>query len=138
MKQAMTRLSIQGRGRGLQEITSTLANWVAGSGIRDGLLTAFIPHTSATLLINENADSDVARDIEDFFSGVAPENAGYRHENEGPDDMPAHIRSALTQTDLQIPVLQGRMTLGTWQGVFLFEHRSEPRKRDVVLHLLGD
>ncbi len=138
MKQAMTRLSIAGRGRGLQEITTALAEWVAGAGIRDGLLTAFIPHTSATLIINENADSDVARDLEDFFVGIAPEGGGYRHENEGPDDMPAHIRAALTQTDVQIPVLAGRMALGTWQGVFLFEHRTEPRKRDVVLHLLGE
>ncbi|MSP21074.1 MAG: YjbQ family protein [Alphaproteobacteria bacterium] len=137
MKQAMTRLSIPGRGRGLQEITATLSNWVAGAGIGDGMLTAFIPHTSATLLIQENADPDVAHDLEAFFDRIAPEGAGYRHENEGPDDMPAHIRSALTQSDIQIPVMQGRLQLGTWQGVFLFEHRIEPRKRDVVLHLLG-
>lgn len=137
MKQAMTRLSIPGKGRGLQEITAQLSNWVAGAGITEGMLTAFIPHTSATLLINENADPDVAHDLEAYFDKVAPEGAGYRHENEGPDDMPAHIRSALTQTDVQIPVMQGRMVLGTWQGVFLFEHRTEPRKRDVVLHLLG-
>ena len=138
MKQAMTRLSIAGRGRGLQEITPALADWVNGSGIREGLLTAFIPHTSATLLINENADSDVARDLEDFFVRVAPEGGGYRHENEGPDDMPAHIKSALTQNAISIPVARGMPFFGTWQGLYLFEHRARPHRRTIVLHLIGE
>ena len=99
---------------------------------------AFIPHTSATLLLSENADQDVVRDLEAFFTRLVPEGAGYRHENEGPDDMPAHIRSALTQTHVAIPVLDGRLQLGTWQGLFLFEHRREPRKREILLHLAGE
>ena len=99
MKQAMKRLSVPGRGQGLHEITAVAAAWVGETGFQTGLLTAFIPHTSATLLITENADEDVVRDMETFFARLVPEGAGYRHENEGPDDMPAHIRSALTQTD---------------------------------------
>ena len=138
MKQSMKRLSVPGRGKGLHEITSLAAAWVAEAGIQTGLLTAFIPHTSATLLITENADEDVVRDLEAFFARLVPEGAGYRHENEGPDDMPAHIRSALTQTQVVIPVMNGRLQLGTWQGLFLFEHRTEPRKRELVLHIAGE
>ncbi len=138
MKQAMTHISVGGRGPGLHEITAAVAGWVAEAGIQAGLLTAFIPHTSATLLLSENADGNVVRDMESFFAKLVPQGAGYWHENEGPDDMPAHIRSALTQTHVAIPVMQGRLQLGTWQGLFLFEHRTEPRKRDVILHLSGE
>ncbi len=138
MKQAMKRISVPGRGPGLHDITPAVAGWVGEAGIRAGLLTAFIPHTSATLLISENADENVLRDMEAFFAKLVPEGAGYLHENEGPDDMPAHIRSALTQTHVVIPVMEGRLQLGTWQGLFLFEHRAEPRKRDVILHLAGE
>lgn len=138
MRQAMKRISVGGSGPGLHDITPAVAGWVGAAGIQAGLLTAFIPHTSATLLLSENADENVVRDMEDFFAKLVPEGAGYRHENEGPDDMPAHIRSALTQTHVAIPVMQGRLQLGTWQGLFLFEHRTEPRRRDVILHLAGE
>ena len=137
MQQATRRLRVDTGGRGFYEITASVVDFLRSARIETGLLTVFCRHTSASLLITENADPNVLRDLETFLARIAPEGAGYRHENEGPDDMPAHIRSALTQTDVQIPVMQGRMVLGTWQGVFLFEHRTEPRKRDVVLHLLG-
>lgn len=117
LKQSMTRLTVPGRGPGMHEITSPLAAWVRDTGIRDSLLTVFVPHTSATLLIQENADAHVAQDLQDFFARIAPEGPGYRHQNEGPDDMPAHIRSALTQTQVAIPVMGARLQLGTWQGV---------------------
>ena len=107
-------------------------------GLRSGLLTAFVQHTSASLVIQENADPDVVRDLNDFFTRLAPEDSGvYRHTIEGPDDMPAHIRAALTQTHLSIPVNEGRLALGTWQGIYLFEHRSANHRRNVVLHLMG-
>ncbi len=104
----------------------------------DGLLTAFCRHTSASLLIQENADPTVLRDLEAVFARLAPENADYAHDTEGPDDMPAHIRAALTQTQLSIPVMGGALALGTWQGVYLVEHRRRPHRREIALHLIGD
>ena len=135
----MHRLEVPTRGKGLYEITGSIEIWLAGQGVRAGLLTVFIQHTSASLTIQENADPDVVRDLNDFFNRIAPEdNRLYRHTVEGPDDMPAHIRSALTLTQLSIPVEDGRMALGTWQGVYVFEHRSRAHRRSVVLHLIGE
>jgi secondary thiamine-phosphate synthase enzyme len=131
-------LSIATRGKGLYPFTREVAQWAASTGLRDGLLTVFIQHTSASLVIQENADRDVMLDLADFFERLAPEDdRRYRHTTEGSDDMPAHIRSALTQTSLSIPVIEGRMALGIWQGIYLFEHRSEPQRRNVVLQLIG-
>ena len=128
-------LEIRTRGKGLYPVTREVAQWVASTKAETGLLTLFIRHTSASLVIQENADPDVVLDLADFFERLAPEKYGYRHDTEGPDDMPAHIRSALTQTSLSIPVTGGRMALGTWQGIYLFEHRSAPQQRSVVLYL---
>jgi len=131
-------LDVATDGPGLYEITRPAAQWVAGQGVTAGLVTLFCRHTSASLLIQENADPDVARDIADYFARLAPEDEGrYRHRDEGPDDMPAHLRAALTQTHLQIPVAGGKMALGTWQGIFLFEHRRGKMNRTVVMHLIG-
>ena len=139
MKQASHRLSIQARRRGLEEITREIDVWLAGQTVRVGLLTVFIRHTSASLVIQENADPDVQRDLESFFQRLVPEESHlYRHSAEGPDDMPAHIKGALTQTQLSIPVGGGRMMLGRYQGVYLFEHRRTPRPRELVLHVIGD
>jgi len=132
------QLEVKTRGKGLYPFTREVAQWVASKKISTGLLTIFIQHTSASLVIQENADPDVTLDLADFFERLAPEDdPHYRHTTEGPDDMPAHIRSALTQTSLSIPVMDGRMALGTWQGIYVFEHRSGPQRRNVVLHLLG-
>lgn len=139
MRQHFHRLQIPTRGGGLVEITPELAQWVEHSGIERGLLTVFCRHTSASLLIQENADPDVQTDLERFFERIAPQAPGrYVHDTEGPDDMPAHLRSALTQVQLSIPVDAARMVLGTWQGVYLFEHRARPHRRELVLHLLGE
>ena len=120
-------------------MTDEIAAWLAGQSVDEGLLTLFIPHTSASILIQENADPDVRRDIETFFTNLVPEGAGlYRHTTEGPDDMPAHIKGALTQTQIAIPVSGGRMSLGTWQGIYLFEHRAKARRRQLILHLIGE
>jgi len=136
---ASHKLTVSTRGKGLYEITPEIARWVTGAAVKEGLLTVFVQHTSASLLIQENADPDVVHDLNVFFGRVVPEdNRLYRHTIEGPDDMPAHIRAALTATQLSIPVERGRMTLGTWQGVYLFEHRTAPHRRSVVLQLLGD
>ncbi len=133
------RLRVQTRGKGLYEITDPVSAWVAASKLTTGLLTVFLQHTSASLVIQENADPDVVRDLNDFFSRLAPEdNRLYRHTIEGPDDMPAHIRSALTGVQLSIPVLDGQPALGTWQGVYVFEHRAGAHSRSVVLHLAGE
>ena len=130
------RLEIRTRGKGLYPFTREVAEWVAATGAETGLVTVFVQHTSASLVIQENADPDVVLDLADFFERLAPENdRRYRHTTEGPDDMPAHIRAALTQTHLSIPVIGRRMALGTWQGIYLFEHRSHPQRRSVVLHL---
>ena len=124
--------------QGLHDITDRVARFVSDSGIATGLLTLFIRHTSASLLIQENAAPAAARDLERYFSAVAPESAGYEHDDEGPDDMPAHLRAALTQTHLSIPLSGGRLALGTWQGIFLFEHRRARHCREVALHLIGE
>jgi secondary thiamine-phosphate synthase enzyme len=138
MKQASHQLTVATHGKGLYEITHDAAAWVSKQEIVSGLLTLFVRHTSASLTIQENADPDVVRDLEAFFSRLVPENDPlYVHTVEGPDDMPAHVRSALTQTHLSIPVIGGRMALGTWQGIFLFEHRRAPHRRSVALHLIG-
>ena len=132
------RLEIATRGKGLYPFTREVAKWVASTGARDGLLTLFVQHTSASLVIQENADPDVVLDLADFFERLVPENdPRYRHTTEGSDDMPAHIRAALTQTHLSIPVAEGRMTLGIWQGIYLFEHRAAPQRRSVVLQMIG-
>ena len=138
MRQTTHVLEVRTRGAGLVEITRDVAAWTAQQGMSTGLLTLFCRHTSASLLIQENADPDVARDIEDYFAQLAPESPTYRHQDEGPDDMPAHLRAALTQVQLAIPLVGGKLALGTWQGVWLFEHRGRPHRREVVLHLLGE
>ncbi|OLL28429.1 hypothetical protein BTH42_27045 [Burkholderia sp. SRS-W-2-2016] len=139
MRQAIHHLSVQARTRGLVEFTDEVRRFVAEQGIRTGLLTLFCRHTSASLLIQENADPSVRRDLERYFATLAPEDsARYEHDTEGPDDMPAHLRTALTQVQLSVPVEHGRMVLGTWQGLYLFEHRQHTQPRDIVLHLLGE
>jgi secondary thiamine-phosphate synthase enzyme len=138
MQQAQHRLLLDSRSQGLHEVTGEIAAWLSGQAIREGLLTVFVRHTSASILIQENADPDVQRDIERFFAKLVPEDPRlYRHASEGPDDMPAHIKGALTQTQLSIPVSAGRMRLGIWQGIYLFEHRRAPHRRELVLHLIG-
>ena len=139
MRQSSHQLSVSTRGKGFYEITSDVGSWVEGLGIGEGLLTVFLQHTSASLVIQENADPDVVRDLETFFSKLVPEDSRlYTHTMEGPDDMPAHIRAALTQTQLTIPIRGGRPALGTWQGIYVFEHRRHPHHRSVVLHVLGE
>ncbi len=139
MKQQFKEFSLASRGKGLYDFTATVAEWIAGSGLRDGLLTLFVRHTSASLVIQENADPDVQRDLEAFLARLVPENDPlYRHTLEGPDDMPAHVRAALTQSQLSIPVREGRMGLGTWQGIYLFEHRRAAQRRTVLGHLIGE
>ena len=138
MKQAFHNLAVATKGPGLYEFTDEVAAFVRGEKIADGLLTCFVRHTSASLLIQENADPDVQRDLRDFFAQLASRGMNYRHTAEGPDDMPSHIRAALTQTSIGIPLHKGRLALGTWQGIYLFEHRDAPHRREVMLHLLGD
>jgi secondary thiamine-phosphate synthase enzyme len=139
MKQFTHRMQVATRGKGLYSITAEIEKWVEGQGVRTGLLTVFIQHTSASLVIQENADPDVVRDLDEFFARIVPEGASwYRHTAEGPDDMPAHIRAALTQTQLTIPLADSRLALGTWQGIYLFEHRSRSHRRSIVLHLAGE
>ncbi len=139
MRQALHTLRIEARRQGLVEITGQVCDWVEAQGMTTGLLTLFCRHTSASLLIQENADPDVRTDLEAYFARIAPEGRDlYVHDTEGPDDMPAHLRTALTQVQLSIPVADGRPALGTWQGVYLFEHRKAPHRREVVLHLIGD
>jgi secondary thiamine-phosphate synthase enzyme len=132
------RLELRTNGKGLYPFTREVAAWLASTKVETGLLTLFLQHTSASLVIQENADPDVVLDLADFFERLVPEgDRRYRHTTEGADDMPAHIRAALTQTHLSIPVAGGRMTLGTWQGIYLFEHRGGPERRCVVLQLVG-
>ena len=138
MRQAQHVLKVATSGKGLSEITREVTRWVEGQGISTGLLTLFCRHTSASLIIQENADPDVHTDLLNYFEDIAPETRDYVHDTEGPDDMPAHIRTALTGVQLSIPVSGGRLMLGTWQGIYLFEHRAKPHRREVVLHLLGD
>ena len=136
---AIHRLTVATRGRGLTEITREVATFVESSGIGAGLATVFCRHTSASLIVQENADPDVRTDLEAFFERIAPEGRGrYVHDAEGPDDMPAHIRAALTQTSLSIPVEGGRLLLGTWQGIYLFEHRRAPHRREIVVQVMGE
>ncbi|MGQ9367755.1 secondary thiamine-phosphate synthase enzyme YjbQ [Azospirillum sp. ST 5-10] len=139
MRQSLTTLPVDTHGQGLVEITAPVARWLAAQGVGTGLLTLFCRHTSASLVVQENADPDVRSDLERFFKRLVREDpALYEHTLEGPDDMPAHIRAALTAVQLAVPVEGGRMVLGTWQGIYLFEHRARPHARQVVLHLLGD
>jgi secondary thiamine-phosphate synthase enzyme len=139
MKQATTTLEIPTRGKGLYEFTREAARWVSSQNCTTGLLTVFVRHTSASLVIQENADPDVLHDLNAFFSRLAPEDFHlYRHTIEGEDDMPAHIRAALTQTQLAIPLVNGHLALGAWQGLYLFEHRNMSHRRSVALHLIGE
>jgi secondary thiamine-phosphate synthase enzyme len=138
LHQASHTLAIRASRPGLHEFTKDVASWVENSGIQDGLVTIFCRHTSASLVIQENAAPAARRDLEHYFERIAPEGAGYEHDDEGPDDMPAHLRSALTSTQLSIPVQNGRLALGTWQGIFLFEHRRNTPERQIVLHMVGE
>lgn len=138
MQQFATSLSIETQGRALIEITRAVSDWVRDQGIDTGLLTVFCRHTSASLLIQENAASEVRLDILDWLDRIAPEDGGWQHDDEGSDDMPAHLKSILTGASLSIPVMAGRPALGTWQGIYLAEHRARPPRRQVVLHLLGE
>jgi secondary thiamine-phosphate synthase enzyme len=138
VRQSQHTLTVEGRGKGLIEITREVKRWVEQQKIATGLLTLYCRHTSASILIQENADPDVQKDLMNFFEDIASESRDYIHHTEGPDDMPAHIRTALTHTSLSIPVAKGALVLGTWQGIFLFEHRSAPHRREIVLHLIGE
>jgi len=139
MRQTHTVLDVATPGRGLVEITREVTQWVGGTGIADGLLTLFIRHTSASLLVQENADPQVRRDLERFFARLVPDGDPlFEHQSEGPDDMPAHVRSALTQTQLALPLIDGRLALGTWQGIYVYEHRHRAHTRQVALHLIGE
>jgi len=138
MRQVTHILNTETNGPGLYEITTPVVNWCQKQHMEEGLLTLFIRHTSASLTIQENADPDVCHDLQDFFARIAPRNGPYRHSAEGPDDMPAHIRSALTQTQLTIPLTNGQLALGTWQGIYVFEHRDHRQRRQLAMHLLGE
>ena len=139
MKQHTTEISVSTRGRGFIEVTPQVVSWVREQKITTGLLTVFVRHTSASLIVQENADSDVLRDMETFFRDLVRDgNPKYHHVLEGPDDMSAHIRSALTQTSLAVPVMGGIPALGTWQGIYLYEHRTRGHHRTLALHLLGE
>lgn len=137
MRQATGQLQIETRRQGLIEITDAVNRWVTGHGIAEGLLTLFCRHTSASLVIQENAAPAVRRDMEAYFNRLAPESGIYEHDDEGPDDMPAHLKAALTGVNLSIPVIGGATALGTWQGIYLFEHRTHPHRRSIALHLIG-
>lgn len=139
MRQASGKLEVHTERQGLVEFTREVLSWVEGQGMSEGLLTLFCRHTSASLLIQENAASEVRSDLEAYFSRIAPEDPNaYAHDDEGPDDMPAHIRTAVTQVQLSIPLTAGKLALGTWQGIYLFEHRRRPHRRSIALHLLGE
>ena len=136
-RQALGRFQVDTPGPGFTELTDAIRRWVGESGIRHGLLTVFCRHTSASLTIQENADPDVRRDLMTALDRLAPRGAGYVHDTEGPDDMPGHIRTMLTGASLSIPVLEGRLALGAWQGIYLIEHRDRPHCREIVLHVIG-
>jgi secondary thiamine-phosphate synthase enzyme len=138
MRQATGGIEVRTRGKGLYEFTREVERWVDGQGMQTGLLTLLCRHTSASLLIQENADPDVCADLAAYFERIAPEDGPHRHTIEGPDDMPAHIRGVLTGVNLSIPLTGGRLALGAWQGVYLFEHRRIPHTRSVALHLIGE
>ena len=139
MKQATHEISVKTRGRGLVNINNEIVTWAQGQGMTTGLLTVFVRHTSASLVIQENADPDVLTDLNAFLNRLVPDGDPlYRHSAEGDDDMPAHIRSALTQTQISVPLVNGQLTLGTWQDIYLFEHRTASHRRQVILHLSGE
>ena len=138
MRQVTHILSKETNGPGLYDVTSAVVEWCRQQQMVEGLLTLFIRHTSASLTIQENADPDVCRDLNDFFARIVPQDGPYRHTSEGPDDMPAHIKSALTQVQLTIPLHQGQPTLGTWQGIYVFEHRFHQQRRQIAVHLIGE
>jgi secondary thiamine-phosphate synthase enzyme len=139
MRQATATIEIESERQGLLDITERVTGWVGAQGMSEGLLTLFCRHTSASLLVQENAAPAARSDLEAFFARIAPEDlAAYDHDDEGPDDMPAHLRAALTQTQLSVPLIGGRLALGTWQGIYLFEHRRRPHRRTLALHLLGE
>jgi len=139
MRQATGEIEIASPGPGLHEVTDAVRGWTDAQGMSEGLLTLFCRHTSASLLIQENAAPAARRDLEAYFARIAPEDpAAYEHDDEGPDDMPAHLRAALTQVQLSIPLIDGRLALGTWQGIYVFEHRRRPHRRSLALHLIGD
>ncbi len=139
LRQLQHTVVVPTRGRGLVDVTRPVAQWVDASGIVDGLLTLFIRHTSASLLVQENADPDVRADLDRFFARLVPDGDPlFRHRDEGPDDMPAHVRAALTAVQLSVPVAGGRLALGTWQAIYVWEHRTRPHTREVALHLIGD
>ena len=139
MRQVSHQFSTSTKGKGLYNITREIKSWIIQQKISTGLLTVFIPHTSASIVIQENADPDVLHDLTNFFQKLVPDGSSdYIHRSEGPDDMPAHIRSALTQTQVSIPVNSGSPSLGTWQDIYLFEHRRQPHTRMVHLHLIGE
>ncbi|NIJ18854.1 secondary thiamine-phosphate synthase enzyme [Sphingomonas naasensis] len=138
MRQATHILGFDTHGQGLIEITRAVSRWTAGQHIEQGLLTLFCRHTSASLLIQENAAPEVRSDLEAWLARLAPESDAYAHDDEGPDDMPAHLRATLTGIQLSIPLIAGKLALGTWQGIYLFEHRRRPHRREIALHLIGD
>ena len=138
MRQVQHLITVATKGKGLIEITREVAQWVGTQRVETGLLTLFCRHTSASLIIQENADPDVRTDLESYFEDIAPERRDYVHDTEGPDDMPAHIRTVLTGVQLSIPVTAGKLALGTWQGIYLFEHRARPHRREVMLHFVGE
>ena len=139
LRQSSSTIAVTAPRQGLFEVTSTISGWLDDQDIETGLLTFFCRHTSASLLIQENAAVAARRDLEIWFDHIAPEErALYTHNDEGPDDMPAHIRAALTSTQLSVPIQNKRMVLGTWQGIYLFEHRREPSRREIALHLIGE
>ncbi len=138
MRQATTLLSVDTPRQGLVEITDKVSDWVSAQRFDTGLLTVFCRHTSASLLIQENAAREVRSDLEAYFARIAPESSDYAHDDEGPDDMPAHLRTALTQVQLTIPLIAATLALGTWQGIYLFEHRRRPHRRTLALHLIGE
>ena len=137
MRQATTILTIDITRQGLVDITGQIARWTRDQRMTEGLLTIFCRHTSASLLIQENAAPEVRTDLEAYFARIAPESREYLHDDEGPDDMPAHLRTALTQVQLSIPLIDSRLALGTWQGIYLFEHRRRPHRRTLALHVIG-
>lgn len=137
MRQTTTLLAVDTHRQGLHDVTHQILSWVRDQAMTEGLLTIFCRHTSASLLIQENAAPEVRTDLEAYFARIAPESREYLHDDEGPDDMPAHLRTALTQVQLSIPLMDARLMLGTWQGIYLFEHRRRPHRRTLALHLIG-
>jgi secondary thiamine-phosphate synthase enzyme len=136
-RQVLGRLVVETRGQGFVEITDAVADWIAGCRVAAGLLTLFCRHTSASLTIQENADRDVRTDLMTALDRLAPRDAAWVHDSEGPDDMPAHVRTMLTGVSLPVPILDGKLALGTWQGLYLIEHRDRPHRREIVLHVVG-